>query len=134
MEQVRSTYIKNLNYHLQNGEDDRAMDILTKVQSTFARQYADNPRRGTEKYGEWLDRFTKSIGKHPKLRRWGKEELQDRFRAARKFAGDERGKARDDLMKTIRDQLIIQRLSGGGKKKEGRDRPEEKSRLLERGV
>lgn len=120
MEQIRTYLKKNLDYHLQNGNDDIAMTILTKLQGTYSRQYADNPRKAQEKYDAMLEKLRGSIGKHPKLRRWSEDELKERIREAGGFAGEERGKSRDLLISAMKKELMIRRLSK--KQKESGDR------------
>lgn len=109
-QEVRSYASKNLAYYLENGEDEKAADILSKVMATFSNQYADDPRAAQEKYGEWLKKRAKAIGKHPRLRSWSEKEIEERLTKTIRFSADERGRARDEMMKFLSNQLTNRRL------------------------
>jgi dGTP triphosphohydrolase len=104
---TRTHLSKNLSYHLENGDDGNAGRILTSVQSTFVRQYADNPAKAQEEFRKWLERRVNQIGRHPRLRNWNEDELLQRLNQASAFAGEARQKARTDMQKALQDQLII---------------------------
>ncbi len=108
---VRSNLTRNLAFHLENGNDDETVDILSEVQGTFAQQFLHDPRLAQLKYSEWLERRHQTIGRHPKLRNWSEEELLSRLRLAGHAAGEARMRARSLLLQTLRDEL---RVRGGG--------------------
>jgi hypothetical protein len=114
MQEVRSHLTKNLSYHLQNGNDDETVEILSGIQGSFATQYIHDPRLANAKYYEWLERHQKALGRHPKLRNWSEDELTSRLRLAGHAAGQARGAARETLLDALRDEIRVRGGSGGG--------------------
>ena len=119
MGDVRNYLTKNLAFHLENGNDKDVVGLLSEVQSTFAKQFADDPRMAQAKYTKWLEGRAKQIGRHPRLRNWTEEELINRMRQAGFAAGEARSAARSEMLQTIRDELRIRgiELGGGGSRK-----------------
>lgn len=115
LSKVRTSLSRDLSFHLENGNNQQITQILGAVMSTFTRQYADNPRMAQEKYGEWLKRRKKEIGRHPRLRGWSQEELEARLRKANDFAGNERSRVKAMLTQAINEQLAIRRSARSGK-------------------
>jgi hypothetical protein len=109
--EIRSTMSRNLAMYLANGTDDLSNQVLYKVMATFTRQYANDPVMAQRKYREWLERRLDAIGRHPRLRNWSQEELKARLIKASEFAEGERGRAREDLLKTLRNELMVRKLS-----------------------
>ncbi len=114
MGDVRNHLTKNLGYHLENGNDKEVVGLLSEVMSTFAKQFADNPRMAQAKYTKWLEGHQKKIGRHPKLRSWSQEELLARIQEAGFAAGEARSEARNRLLQALRDELNVRGSGGGG--------------------
>jgi len=104
-QKIRSTVSKNLAYHLENGNDKESKRLLTVVFSTFAKQHTDNPREAQAKYSKWVESKMNSIGKHPRLRGWSEAELKARHAEASRFAGKERGRAREEMLDFLGKQV-----------------------------
>lgn len=113
LSKVRTALSRDLSFHLENGNDKETTQILGAVMSTFTRQFPDDPRLAQEKYGEWLKRRKREIGRHPRLRTWSEEELEARLRKANEFAGGERSRVRSMLTQAINEQLAIRRAARG---------------------
>lgn len=110
LQQIRSYATKNLAFHLENGHDTEVLKTLNTIMTTFSQQFVDNPARAQEKYNEWLQRHLSKIGRHPRLRQWSEDELRERLQHASDFARRERGKARDDMLKFLHQQLAQRTL------------------------
>lgn len=110
---VRSNLTKNLAYHLENGNEKEAVEILSKVQATFANQYVHDPLMATNKYTEWITSHAKEIGRHPKLRKWSEEDLIARLKEAGELSGYARSAARQQLIEALKTELALRR---GGRK------------------
>lgn len=109
-QKIRSEASKNLGYYLENGEDNRSTELLGFVMSTFSNQYADDPKKAQEQYGKWLKTRIKQIGRHPRLRGWSEDEIKQRLDEVSRFSGDERGKAREEMMTFLNNQLTVRKL------------------------
>lgn len=110
LEKTRTYLAKNLDYYLANGQDTESLEILGKVQRSFAKQHMGDPRTAQDKYDEWLKRKLKKIGQHPRLSSWSAEELKTRMRTASSFAREARGQARDEMVKFIQDEQRIRNM------------------------
>jgi hypothetical protein len=110
LQQVRSYASKNLAFFLENGIDDESARVLTLVQSTFSQQHTDSPRKAQEKYTEWLKSRVDQIGRHPRLKGWSKEEMEERLTAVSNFSSGMRGQARDQMMQMLHNQLTMRQL------------------------
>jgi hypothetical protein len=109
MDKVRKHLTKNLDYHLDMQEDDEVVDILTRIQGSFAEQYGHDPRVAQNKYTEWLVRHSQQLGRHPKLRGWSDEEIVNRLRLAGRLGADARSRARNTLIQALRDEQAVRR-------------------------
>jgi hypothetical protein len=107
MEKIRNNLTKNLKYHLENQNEKNVVDILSNVQATFANQYVYDPLLAQNKYTLWLERNAETIGRHPKLRGWSQEELISRLQEAGELAGYARSSARNKLIDTLRNELML---------------------------
>jgi hypothetical protein len=107
MEKIRSNLTKNLKYHLENQNERDVVNILSNVQATFANQYVYDPMLAQNKYTLWLERHASTIGRHPKLRGWSQEELIARLQEAGELAGYARSSARNKLIDTLRNELML---------------------------
>jgi hypothetical protein len=114
MGKVRKHLTKNLDYHLDMKDDEEVVDILTRIQGSFAEQYGHDPRIAQNKYTEWLVRHAKQLGRHPKLKGWSEEEIIDRLQRAGKLGADARSRARNTLIQALRDELTVRRRAKGG--------------------
>jgi hypothetical protein len=114
MGDIRNKLSKNLAFHLENGNDKEVVGLLSEVQSTFSKQFADDPRMATAKYTEWLERRKDAIGRHPKLRNWSDEELITRIQRAGYAAGEARSAARNNMLQALRDEQAVRNISEGG--------------------
>ena len=117
MGDVRNKISKNLSFHLENGNDKDVVGLLSEVQSTFSKQFADDPRKAQDKYSAWLEGKTALIGRHPRLRNWSDEELKERLRQAGFAAGEARSAARNSMLQALRDEMRVRGMdsgSGGG--------------------
>ncbi len=110
MGDVRNHLSKNLAFHLENGNDKEVVGLLSEVQSTFAKQFAADPRMAQSKYTEWLERRTQQIGRHPKLRNWSEEELAARIVQAGYAAGEARSAYRNNMIQALRDEERVREL------------------------
>jgi hypothetical protein len=109
---IRNHITKNLAFHLENGHDKDVVGLLSEVQSTYAKQFAHDPRMAQDKYTEWLERHVKQIGRHPKLRKWSEEEIIKRLQRAGFAAGEARSEARNKLLQALRDELRVRKPGG----------------------
>ena len=116
MQNIRNHISRNLAFHLENGNDTEVVNMLSRVQGTFAQQFAFDPRQATAKYGEWLEKYTEAIGRHPKLRNWTEDELKERLQQSLYTQGEARSAARDNMLQAMRDELTIR--SGGAQNTE----------------
>ncbi|KKL92486.1 hypothetical protein LCGC14_1884170, partial [marine sediment metagenome] len=114
MSEIRTGLTRNLAFHLENGNEKQTVDILSRIQSSFAKQYLHDPRLAQLKYTEWLERRQKMIGRHPKLRNWSKDELLSRIRRAGQAAGEARMGARARLVQSLKDELRVRGSAAGG--------------------
>ena len=105
--QVRNYLSKNLAYNLENGNDAEVVSTLSEVQATYANQYVHDPRLAQEKYTEWLTRYTKQLGRHPKLRGWTEDEIQARLIEVGKMAGGFRSQARQQMLEALRREMLM---------------------------
>ncbi len=112
MGDVRNKISKNLAFHLENGNDKDVVGLLSEVQSTFSKQFADDPRKAQAKYSTWLEGKTGQIGRHPKLRNWSEEELKERLRQAGYAAGEARSAARNSMLQALRDEMSVRGIGG----------------------
>jgi len=110
LSESRTVMSKNLSFYLINGMDSDAQRILLQVMGSFAKQHIDDPRRAQDEYGKWLQRQSKSIGKHPRLRGWNRKEIESKLREASNFSAAERGKARDQMIDFLRGQVSVDRI------------------------
>jgi hypothetical protein len=111
MQEIRNHISRNLRFHLENGNDTEIVNMLSRVQGTFSQQYVHDPRIATAKYAEWLERYTKDIGRHPRLRNWSEDELKDRLASSLFTQGEARSAARNNMLQSLRDELTVR---GGG--------------------
>ncbi len=114
MGEIRNHLTKNLAFHLENGNDKEVVGLLSEVQSTFAKQFAHDPRLAQSKYTAWLDNNLQKIGRHPRLRNWTDEELRSRIQRAGFAAGEARSEARNRLLQALRDELNVRGSGAGG--------------------
>ncbi len=133
MGQVRNHLSKQLSYYSANGKEDRMMKVLTDVMSTFSKQYADNPARAHQKYGEWVESKLDQIGQFPRLRGWSQEEMRERLAKSVEFGAQSRGQARQEIINTLQNQLMLKRAANSSSsnkrgRKTGRDRGERRGR------
>jgi hypothetical protein len=112
MGDVRNHITKNLAYHLENGNDKEVVGLLSEVMSTFAKQFAHDPRLAQAKYTTWLEGQTSKIGRHPRLRNWTEDEFVSRVRRAGHAAGEARSEARNRLLQAMRDERRVRGLGG----------------------
>lgn len=110
LSETRSFLTRKLSYHIENGNDAVTKDILGKVFATFSKQYSADPGLAQKKFTEWMIQHMKEFGRHPLLRTWSEEELMTRFLNASSFAERERSRARDDIMESIRRELLMRKL------------------------
>jgi len=107
MGEVRNYLTKNLAFHLENGNDEEVVGLLNEVMSTFAKQYANDPRTAQAKYTKWLENHVTQIGRHPRLRGWSEEEIVKRMNQAGYAAGEARSAARNQVFEALRQELLI---------------------------
>ena len=125
MGDIRNNISRNLAFHLENGNETEIVNMLSRVQGTFAQQYAYDPRKATEKYGEWLNRYVKAIGRHPKLRNWTEDELLERLNQSLYTQGEARSAARNNMLQSLRDEMKVR--AGGVYPKSGMFKSEDLS-------
>ena len=107
MGDVRNHISRNLAFHLENGNDTEVVNLLSRVMGTFSQQFVGEPRKATSKYGEWLERYTKAIGKHPKLRNWTEDEIRERLARSLFTQGEARSAALNNMIQAMRDELRL---------------------------
>ena len=111
LSELRTYLSKNLSYHVANGNDKLAGDILYKVYTSYARQYAADPGMAQEKFKEWTLSRIKDFGRHPQLRNWSEEDLIRRFSQVSDITKGIRTQARRDLLTFLKTQLTLRRAS-----------------------
>lgn len=107
MGDVRNHISRNLAFHLENGNDTEIVNLLSRVMGTFSQQFAHDPRKATGKYGEWIERWVKAIGRHPKLRNQTEDEIRERLEQALFAQGEARSAARNNMIQAMRDELQV---------------------------
>ena len=107
---IRNLHSKNLAFFLENGKEAEAIDVLTKVMSTFTKQHIDDPLKAQVKYGEWLSSRAKQIGRHPRLRNWSEDEIKERLSKISDYIGHERWDAREKMINYLSNQVHNRKL------------------------
>ena len=102
MYKIRKHLAKNLDYHLNKGNEIDIVKILTEIQGSFSEQYQHSPLIAQEKYTRYLKGISDRLGQHPKLRQWTQEDIQDRLDRAGQWSGKERNRAREELLESLR--------------------------------
>jgi hypothetical protein len=107
MYKIRKHLAKNLDYHLNKGNEMEIVQILTEIQGSFAEQYQHSPLVAQEKYTRYLKGISDRLGQHPKLRQWSQADIEDRLEKAGQWAGQERNRAREELLETLRKEYML---------------------------
>jgi hypothetical protein len=109
-----SAATRNLRAYAENGMEDETVGRLRMIQSIFAKKHSESPQLAERKYAEWLKRHLDSIGKHPRLKGWSKEELEGRITEMSRFSEEYRGRARSDMVELIKGQLALKGSGSSG--------------------
>jgi len=107
LKKVRSYLTKNLAFYLENGDEKETVRTLNLVMKSFSQQYSNDPYLANQKYTKWLENRSKMLGRHPALRSWSEEELKSRLSKVSAFAGDVRGKGRDEMRNYLLNLLNV---------------------------
>jgi hypothetical protein len=102
MRDIRKHLAKNLDYHLNRGNEREIVSILTEIQGSFAEQYQHSPLMAQEKYTGYLKLISDRLGQHPKLKHWSQADIVDRLGQAGEWSGRERNRAREELLESLR--------------------------------
>lgn len=102
MYKIRKHLAKNLDFHLNQGNDAEVVEILTEIQGSFSEQYLHSPLIAQDKYTNYLKGISDRLGQHPKLRQWSQQDILSRIEQAGGWAGQERYRARETLLESLR--------------------------------
>ncbi|KKN92380.1 hypothetical protein LCGC14_0208710 [marine sediment metagenome] len=107
MYKIRKHLAKNLDYHLNKGNEREIVQILTEIQGSFAEQFQHSPLVAQEKYTRYLKGISDRLGQHPKLRQWSQADIEDRLEQAGQWAGEARNRAREELLEALRKEYLL---------------------------
>jgi hypothetical protein len=107
MYKIRKHLAKNLDYHLNKGNEREIVEILTDIQGSFAEQFQHSPLVAEEKYTHYLKGISDRLGQHPKLRQWSQADILDRLGQAGEWRGKERNRAREELLSSLRKEYRL---------------------------
>lgn len=97
---IRTSLNKQAQFEMLNG-DESAKDTLAKVQATFSQQYPLDPKRASNEFSDWMDRFLDGVGESPMMRGMSKDEMKKMQRQLRKTDGDIRSEAMQNLIDAL---------------------------------
>jgi hypothetical protein len=107
MYKIRKHLAKNLDYHLNEGNEADIVEILSEIQGSFAEQYQHSPLIAQEKYTRYLKGISQRLGQHPKLRQWTQKDIIDRLDRAGAWSGEARNRAREELLESLRNEYRL---------------------------
>ena len=111
MYKVRKHLSKNLDYHLNKGNEREIVQILQEIQGSFSEQFLHSPIVAQEKYTRYLKGISDRLGQHPKLRQWTQEDILMRLDQAGAWSGQERNRAREELLSSLRKEYKLKERS-----------------------
>jgi hypothetical protein len=107
MYKIRKHLAKNLDYHLNEGNEADIVEILSEIQGSFAEQYQHSPLIAQDKYTRYLKGISQRLGQHPKLRQWTQDDIIDRLDRAGAWSGEARNRAREELLESLRNEYRL---------------------------
>ena len=110
MAEVRNFHSRNLSFHIANGDDTMAGDLLRRVFMTFQQQYPDDPGKAVDMYGKWIKTKFDDIGRSKLLAHINKDELVEQMDASLEFAREGLNFARKTRIEALQNERMVRRL------------------------